>query len=375
MLNRHIVLAANPVGWPKLSDFETKTAQFDLQTAGNDPDHVLVLETLYISMDPYMRGRMRPGVPPPRPTLYSPFELNKTIEGYGVSRVLKSKFPEKYPPGSFVTSISTAWADYQILRQDELTLLEETRMIVSIPADEEEKLHIPLSHYVGPLGSPGVTGYVGFFKFGQPQPGETIFVSGAAGAVGQSVCLLAKRAGLRVVGSAGSDDKVRFLKEKIKIDAAFNYKKPVGGSLDTALAQLCPSGIDIYFDNVGGETLDAAIAHANENARFPLCGRISQINTAEADQYQLKNEDVARAKSISLSPFGVSADRPKLLDSIYGVVKPQITAGEWREFKEDVRVGLDAAPSYFIEMMRGSNFGKSIIEVKNPKAESVISKL
>ncbi|KAJ3326547.1 hypothetical protein HDU93_002399, partial [Gonapodya sp. JEL0774] len=171
------------------------------------------------------------------PGYTSTFLLGKPIEGYGVSRVLKSR-NSKYPEGCHVTSVVTQWSKYQVALKATIETLEKTTMWLRIDEDQD----IPLSYYVGPLGSPGVTAYIGLFKFGEPKKGETLFVSGASGAVGQAVIILAKNFGLRVVGSAGSDEKVTNCLE-VGCDAAFNYKNPPGGTILSALKLAAPEGI------------------------------------------------------------------------------------------------------------------------------------
>lgn len=195
--------------------------------------------------------------------------------GYGLSKIVKSANPT-YKEGWFVSTVLTQWADYQVLTAAEVKAQEGAKMLVYIDPAEEKRDGVPLAYYVGPLGTSGITAWVGLHVKGKPKKGETVFVSAAAGAVGQSVAIFAKEAGCRVVGSAGGADKCKAILEDIKIDAAVDYKNPEGGSLVAALKKAAPNGIDVYFDNVGGDLLQAALEVANNGARMPICGQISK---------------------------------------------------------------------------------------------------
>lgn len=210
----------------------------------------IITENIYVSIDPYQRGRMRN----PEVKSYSPpYNLNEPVRNFGVAKVYKSK-NEKFSVGDLVFLRNCEWAEYTLFKA------EETEGINKL----QNPYKLSLSNFIGVLGMPGMTAYSSLYEIGKPKKGETIFISAASGAVGQLVGQLAKREGLIVVGSAGTDEKVKHLKD-LKFDEAFNYKKERPAD---ALAKYCPNGIDIYFENVGGETLDAALAAANNFARF-----------------------------------------------------------------------------------------------------------
>ncbi|KAJ3318405.1 hypothetical protein HDU93_003892, partial [Gonapodya sp. JEL0774] len=217
---------------PTPEDFEVVDVPFDLSAVGNEPGSV-VTENLYLSLDPYMRGRMHQT----RKSYIPPFALGEPFTGYAIGKVVKSSNPA-FKEGDIVKGF-LGWETYTVAVKPELFQLQ---VLTPTPG-------IPLSYYISVLGMPGFTAWGGFVILAQPKAGETLFVSAASGAVGQVVGQYAKQLGLRVVGSAGSDDKVAFLKNELGFDEAFNYKKPPGGSIKSALAQACPKGIDINFEN------------------------------------------------------------------------------------------------------------------------------
>jgi NADPH-dependent curcumin reductase CurA len=208
------------------------------------------------------------------------------------------------------------------------------------------------------MGMPGMTAYVGLLDIGQPKSGETVFVSAASGAVGSVVCQIARIKGCRVVGSAGSDEKVAWLQEVAGVDAAFNYKTEA--NLSAELGHQCPQGIDIYFENVGGDHLEAALAHMNQFGRIPVCGMISQYNHAKG-QPGPRNLSTIIGKRLTLQGFIVSDHRerqPKFQKEMSG----WIAAGEVR-WEETVYQGLESAPAAFIGLFRGDNLGKMLVQL------------
>jgi NADPH-dependent curcumin reductase CurA len=224
-----------------------------------------------------------------------------------------------------------------------------------LPVDPQR---VPLQAYLGVMGMPGMTAYVGLLDIGKPQLGETIFVSAASGAVGSVVCQIARIKGCRVVGSAGSDQKVAWLLEEAGVDAAFNYK--LADDLSTTLGSLCPDGIDIYFENVGGEHLEAALTHMNQNGRIPLCGMISMYNQ-EGPSRGIRNLALAIGKRLTLQGFIVS-DHYDRLPQFLAEMDRWIAEGAVR-YQETVYEGLEAAPQAFIGLFTGVNFGKMIVEL------------
>ncbi|KAK3142184.1 hypothetical protein QOZ80_4BG0343360 [Eleusine coracana subsp. coracana] len=257
--NKKIVLKNYVTGSPTEADMAvvaTGTAPSKLPE-GSAAGSILV-NNLYLSCDPYMRGRMS------RPCSYiDEFVLGEAMVGFGVSKVVDSSHPE-FRAGDYVWGI-TGWEEY--------SLIDDPNKFFFFPIRHPD---LPLSYYTGLLGMAGLTAYVGFYDFCSPKPGERVFVSAAAGAVGQLVGQFAKLMGCYVVGSAGSDEKVNLLREKFGFDDALNYKNEE--DLNLALKRCFPDGTDIYFDNVGGATLDAALLNMRLRGRVAACGMISQMN-------------------------------------------------------------------------------------------------
>lgn len=219
----------------------------------------------------------------------------------------------------------------------------------------------PLSNAISVLGMPGLTAEVGMLELGMPKPGDTVFVSAASGAVGSIAGQLAKLAGARVIGSAGSDEKVAHLLDKLGFDAAFNYKiERIGAALD----QLCPDGIDVYFDNVGGATLDAALARMNPFARIPVCGQISGYDSGGSAIARIGAMVAARA---TMTGF-IIYDHMHKFDAFLPRMAARLKSGEVRYF-EDIVEGIEATPEAFIGMMRGDNIGKRLVKIAEPHAE------
>lgn len=256
--NKNLIFKKAPTGLPKAGEHLTvEDLGFDPQAA--PPAGGVTLSILQASFDPYQRGRMRD----PKIKSYSPpYELNKPVTNATVAKVLKSDSPD-YKEGDLVIA-SVAIGEYVTLTKDQLKAIQY-------------KIHNPyglkdLGLFLGPLGMPGLTAYSSLYEIGKPKKGETIFISSAAGAVGQVVGAVAKHEGLRVIGSVGSDEKLKFITEELGFDAGFNYKKE---SPKDALPRLAPEGIDIYYENVGGEHLEAALENMNNWGRIVACGMVS----------------------------------------------------------------------------------------------------
>ena len=239
-----------PSGWPvEGKDLVIEDRPFDLET--EPPQDGIITQNFYISFDPYQRGRMRG----PEVKSYAPaFELGKAITNSAIAKVIKSNNP-KFKPGDVVTGMLPT-EEYSVIASE---VVNSQVFPLKNPYNLDPKL------FIGALGMPGLTAYAGLYDIGQPKKGETIFISSASGAVGQIVGQLAKHEGLTVIGSVGTDDKLDFIKKELQFDGGFNYKeeKPA-----TALKRLAPKGIDIYFENVGGETLDAALGAINNYGRI-----------------------------------------------------------------------------------------------------------
>jgi NADPH-dependent curcumin reductase CurA len=329
-INRHIVLRKRPTGRPSLDDFDTR------ETAVQQvPDNGVLRKTIYLSLDPYMRGRMSDG-----PSYATPVALGQTMVGHTVSTVVESKNPA-FKPGDFVTGYD-GWQTFGLSSGAELRKLDPS--------------HAPISTAVGVLGMPGMTAYVGLLDIGHPRPGETVLVSAASGAVGSVVGQIARIKGCRAVGIAGSAEKCEYVVHELGFDACVNYKDP---DFTTVLKSACPSGVDIYFENVGGAVLAAALRLLNVGARIPLCGMISEYNATEAVAGPaLRPLLVKRAL---IKGFIVS-DHPERLPDFLEDCGPWLRDGKLK-YREDIVEGLDAAPSALLKLFDGTNFGKLLVRV------------
>lgn len=335
---REIQLAARPDGEPVESDFRLVSTQL----AEPEPGQVLV-RNLVMSVDPYMRGRMNDV-----PSYVPPWQLGQALDGGAVGEVMASQVPE-LPVGSLVLH-GLGWREHAVLPAAQARLLEPLEGVSS-------------SRYLGALGMPGLTAYAGLFEVAAFKPGETVFVSGAAGAVGSLVGQFARLRGAgRVVGSAGSKEKVRLLTEELGFDAAFDYHDgPVRSLLRTA----APDGIDVYFDNVGGEHLEAAIGTFRLRGRAALCGAISSYNDTEPSPGP-RNLALAIGKRLTLRGFLVG-DHGHLRSEFAGAAGGWLRSGQLIAH-ETVTTGLDNAVSAFIGMLRGANTGKMVVRLADDPA-------
>jgi NADPH-dependent curcumin reductase CurA len=261
MVNKTLIFKKIPTGVPVPGEhLAVEDRPIDLD--GPPPPGGLLVEVLYASFDPYMRGKMHDA----SAKSYSPaYEINGPISGACIAVVLKSD-RDDIAAGETVLAI--------------MPLAQFAAVDASTHVTKVQNPHgLDLAMFLGPLGMPGLTAYSGLYGIGKPKEGETLFVSSAAGGVGQLVGQIAKHEGLRVIGSVGSDDKLNYLVDELGFDGGFNYKKE---SAFDALPRLAPDGVDIYFDNVGGEQLDAALAHMNESGRIPVCGMVSGATPLES---------------------------------------------------------------------------------------------
>ncbi|KAF9572311.1 hypothetical protein EC968_010035 [Mortierella alpina] len=336
--NKSVVFLKHPSEFPVVGEhFAVQSKDLNADLKEND----VLLRNLFISLDPYMRGRMRDSAD----SYVKGFEIGQPLLASGVSEVVESKNPA-FPVGSIATGF-VGWEEYSVV--------PGAQGLRVIPNARDSK--IPLSAYVGVLGMPGMTAYSSLKIIGQPKAGETIFISAAAGAVGQLVGQMAKRLGLRVVGSAGSDDKVEYLLKDLKFDAAFNYKK---GNILQNLKAAAPEGIDIYYENVGGEQLEAALDVMKMHGRVIACGMISQYNTQEP--YGIRNLIQVVGKRITIRGFIVSDFAAECSADFAKDVGSWLVNGEII-YKEDIAVGIDSAPDAFIGMLKGKNFGKQVVKI------------
>lgn len=330
--SREIRLKQRPTGLPSAADFELVTVTLPQPGPGE-----VMVRNLYMSVDPYMRGRMVD-----RKSYVPPFALGETLQGGAVGQVIESK-SDKFNVGDYVLH-GLGWRQYLISDGKGLAPIDPTIA--------------PVQAFLGAVGMPGQTAYFGLLDIGQPQTGETVFVSAAAGAVGSMVCQIAKLKGCRVVGSVGSQAKVDWLRNEVGIDAAFNYKEV--DSLKAELGRQCPNGIDIYFENVGGEHLEAALTHMNQNGRIPVCGMISQYNATEATPGP-NNLGLIIGKRLKLQGYIVSDYRARTAE-FYADMKDWIAAGHIKS-QETIVEGIENAPNAFIGLFTGENMGKMLVKL------------
>ena len=329
--NREVHLTARPEGLPKSSDFEL--VEKPILEPG---DREFLVRNIYISVDPYMRGRMRD-----MKSYMPPFQLGETMSGGSVGQVVTSNHPD-YQAGDFVSGFE-GWRQYYTTDgSGQLKVNPEVA---------------PLSTVLGVLGMPGITAYVGLFDIGKPKEGETLFVSAAAGAVGSLVGQLGKIKGCRVVGSAGSQEKVGVLTDELGFDAAFNYK---GANLHQELTERCPDGIDIYFENVGGPMLETVLAHMNQFGRIPVCGMIAHYNDEEPTPGP-RNLSSVITKRLLLHGF-ICTDHYDRFGDFTHDVSGWLREGKIK-YRETVVAGIEHAVEAFIDLMHGKNVGKMLVQV------------
>lgn len=331
-VNRQIRLAARPEGLVKESDFELTE-----EPIPSPKDGEILIRALYLSVDPYMRGRITD-----RKSYADPVRLGAVMTGEIVGRVEASRNP-KYEEGTIVQT-ATGWQEYAISDGKGVHRIREDGLPISTA------LHV--------LGMPGLTAYFGLLDICKPQSGETVVVSGAAGAVGSTVGQIAKIRGCRVVGIAGSDEKVQYLTGELGFDAGFNYKAV--DNYHKALKELCPDGVDAYFDNVGGDITDAVFPRLKIGARVAICGQISQYNLEEPEQGPrlLWHLIVKRAR---VEGFLIFDFAPRFREALR-TLREWVDSGELR-YRENIIEGLENAPRAFIGLFHGENIGKQLVKV------------
>ena len=337
-MNTKILLNERPHGEPTLQNF--KTVQEDI-ISPNEGE--VLLKTIYMSLDPYMRGRMNDAK-----SYAKPVEIGDVMEAGALSQVIESKSKD-FKVGDFVEG-RTGWQDNPTVAANELRLIDPKMA--------------PLSTSIGVLGMPGTTAYVGMHNFAKPQKGETIVVSAASGAVGATVGQIAKIYGCRVVGVAGSKEKCDFTKSELGFDECINYKNE---DFKDQLKLSCPNGVDIYWENVGGKTFDTVMPLLNDYARIPVCGLISLYNATsmpggDKDRLPLLFRQIL-TKRMMIKGFIVFNHYDQREESIIALSN-WIKEGKIK-YKEDFVDGLENAPNAFIGLLNGKNFGKLVVKV-NP---------
>ncbi|WP_044397819.1 NADP-dependent oxidoreductase [Lacinutrix sp. Hel_I_90] len=332
-MTQSILFKNRPIGKPKLSDFEFIKEDNDFNIKQDE----LLLETTYVSVDPYLRGRMNDAK-----SYIPPFELGKPISSGIIAKVMASK-DEKFKVGDFVSG-RLDWKTRQISKGDGL-----------LKVDEEKA---KLSAYLGVLGLTGLTAYLGLNEIGKPKQGETLVVSGAAGAVGSVVGQIGKILGLTVIGIAGTDEKIKMLTSEFGFDHAINYKTTK--DMKAAIKTAAPNGVDVYFDNVGGPISDAVLFNINQFARLVICGAISVYNSTEIPH------------SVSVQPFLIknSALMQGFIVSNYTEKFPEAInqLARWLQegkltYTETIVEGFENIPQAFLDLLEGKKKGKMLVEI------------
>ncbi|MFD1037378.1 NADP-dependent oxidoreductase [Virgibacillus byunsanensis] len=330
-LQQQIKLVKRPVGTPVKEDFEFVQAPI-----GEPAEGEVLIRTIYISVDPYLRGRMNDVK-----SYIPPFELDSVITSGVIGQVVKSK-SAKFAEKDVVTG-SLGWQEYSVAKDSSIRKIDTNLA--------------PASAYLSVLGMTGLTAYFGLLDIGQPKEGETVVVSGAAGAVGSVVGQIAKIKGARVVGIAGSDEKIKYLKNELGLDATVNYKTD---DVKTALAEKCPDGIDVYYENVGGEIGDAVLPLLNKFARIPVCGAISAYNNEEAD-IGLRVQSYLIKTSSVMKGFTVGDYASRFKEGSQALAK-WLQEGKL-QYEETITDGFDQTIDAFLDLFKGANLGKAIVKV------------
>lgn len=331
-INRQIRLASRPRGWPVTENFELNE-----EPVREPGDGEVLVRNLFMSVDPYMRGRMddvKSYVPP--------FGIGDVLEAGVVGKVVASR-NEGFAEGDYVCG-ELGWENYSISDGNGLHRVEAGDM--------------PLSYHLGVLGMPGMTAWVGLMKIGALKQGETVFVSAASGAVGSIVGQLAKIHGCRVTGCAGSDEKTALCLDEFGYDAMFNYKD--SKDLSQSIRGICPDGIDVDFENVGGEIFEAALWNMRNFGRVALCGMIANYND-ECLQPGPRGMAVVIGRRLTIRGFIVTDDRDACLEYVRKA-RGWLAEGRLR-YRETIAEGIESAPQAFIDMLRGKHVGKQVVRL------------
>jgi NADPH-dependent curcumin reductase CurA len=345
---QEIRLKQYPKGMPTEDIFELVKVDVPEPKEGE-----FLVRNIWMSVDPYMRGRMRS--PQEAKSYVSSFQLNKPLDGACVCQIIESK-NKGFTVGEYVLG-NFGWREYW---------LSNGKDILKINSKVA-----PIQSFLGVLGMPGLTAYVGLVKIGKLNEGkDTVFISAASGAVGSIACQIAKIKGCHVVGSAGSEEKLEWLLDEVKLDYAFNYKTVGENNISSELKKACPEGIDLYFDNVGGKQLEAAIDNMKTFGRIVLCGMISQYNVvAPPSPAGPSNLFLAVTNRLRLQGF-IVRDHYDMINEFHSSMTKWVSEGKIK-WKETIVNGLENAPRAFIGLFRGENFGKMLIKI-GPEAAVAI---
>ena len=331
--NRKIVLQKRPEGFPKEDDFNLVYSEINELYHGE-----VIVEVMWLSLDPYMRGRMSAAK-----SYAAPINIGDIVVGGAVGKVVESKC-NGFKIGDIVEGFTIGWQEYARLQGSNLRIVDHNLA--------------PIQTAVGVLGMPGMTAYFGLFDVCKPIPGDNVVVSAASGAVGQLVGQLAKINGCNVIGIVGSNEKCNFIKSELGFDFSINYKEE---NVYKKIKQYCPEGVNVYFDNVGGKIADDVISNIAPFARIGVCGVISQYNLIEAET-GMRVQRAVLTNQASVEGFLVFR-----FENRYHIARKRMA--KWLSekkiiWKEDIVEGLENAPNAFVGMMKGRNFGKLLVKVK-----------
>ncbi|MBO0196651.1 MULTISPECIES: NADP-dependent oxidoreductase [Vibrio] len=338
--NRRIVLASRPHGAPTQENFRLEEV-----TKPTPKEGEMLLRTVYLSLDPYMRGRMSDAE-----SYADPVAIDDVMVGGTVCQVETSNHPD-YEAGEWVLAYTVGWQDYAISTGE---------MVIKLGKEPQNP-----SYALGVAGMPGFTAYMGLLDIGQPKPGETIVVAAATGPVGATVGQIGKIKGCRVVGIAGGDEKCRYAKEVLGFDECIDHKAE---DFAEQLKNACDKGIDVYFENVGGKVFEAVMPLLNTNARIPLCGLVSQYNATElpegTDHLPLLMGKLL-TKRIKVQGFIIFDDYGHRYGEFAQDINQWLAEGKI-QYREHLVQGLDNAPEAFIGLLEGKNFGKLVVQINDP---------
>lgn len=335
--NREIHLVNRPSGMPTEDDF--KFVDSEIPRPG---ENEVLLKTLYLSVDPYMRGRMDDVA-----SYIEPFALNEVMNGGVVAEVVESNSANLATGDIVIGNLS--WAEYSVANEKDVRKIDPDVA--------------PLSSHLGILGMPGLTAYFGLLDIGKPQPGETVVVSGAAGAVGSAVGQIAKMKSTHVVGIAGSDEKIDYLINELGFDAAVNYKSP---TFEADLEKAIPNGVDVYYENVGGEISDIVMKSLNKFSRIPVCGAISSYNV-EGEDIGPRLQGILIKNSTLMQGFTVANYSDRFREAAADLGK-WLQAGDLK-YEETIIEGFDNILDAFFGLFEGKNLGKLVVKVAAPSNE------
>ena len=333
--NVKVVLKSRPTGMPEEENFDIVSVPAD-----EPGDNQMLVKTLWLSLDPYMRGRMSD-----RESYAKPLELGEVITGGIVGEVVESKNPD-YPVGTIVSAMH-GWQSYAVASPDDYRLFKVDPSLA------------PISTAVGTTGMPGQTAYFGLLKLGKPQPGETVVVSAASGAVGSVVGQIAKIKGCKAIGVAGGAEKCRYVIEELGFDACIDYK---ASDFAEQLAASCPDGVDVYFENVGGVVLDAVAPLLNKGSRVPVCGFISAYNSTDFSTVKTPEMVLSALEHPPESRFFIVTEWIEEFEAAAQQLGAWIKEDKLK-YRETVVEGLENAPTAFKMLFTGENFGKLMIKV------------